>query len=176
MRFSVPGRTASHPILFLVALAAVGTVLLGSCSRPPVEDPAAIRAGIVATDREFMTAFAARDAAALGRLYTEDAAVLPPNAEPVPGREAITKFWDTLLILPVKEARLEVVDVYGTGDVVTSEGRYALLDDQDHPVDAGKYLVVWKKTEQGWRIYRDLWNSDTPASAAPSDTTAASTE
>ncbi|HET7903047.1 MAG TPA: SgcJ/EcaC family oxidoreductase [Candidatus Eisenbacteria bacterium] len=170
MRFSVPDRTTSYPVLFLVTLAAVGSVLLGSCSRPPADDASAARAGIVAADRDFMTAFTARDAAAMSLVYTEDALLLPPNADPVQGREAIAKFWESMLLLPVKELRLELIDVHGTGDMVTSEGRYTLLDDKDHPVEVGKYLVVWRKTAQGWRMYRDLWNADAPAAASPADT------
>ncbi|HSQ61419.1 MAG TPA: DUF4440 domain-containing protein [Acidobacteriota bacterium] len=170
MRFSVSERTTSYPVLFLVTLAAVGSVLLGSCSRPPADDASAAQAGIVATDRDFTAAFAARDAAAMSLAYTEDATLLPPSADPVQGREAIAKFWDSLLLLPVKELKLELADVHGTGDVVTAEGRYTLLDDKDHPVEVGKYLVVWKKTAQGWRMYRDIWNADAPAAASPADT------
>ncbi|HEU4332943.1 MAG TPA: SgcJ/EcaC family oxidoreductase [Candidatus Eisenbacteria bacterium] len=170
MRFSVPERTTSYPVLFLVTLAAVGSVLLGSCSRPPADDASAARAGIVAADRDFMAAFTARDAAAMALVYTEDATLYPPNVDAVQGREAIAKFWESMLLLPVKELRLELVDVHGTGDTVTSEGRYTLLDDQDRTVEAGQYLVVWKKTAQGWRMYRDLWNADAPAAASPADT------
>jgi uncharacterized protein (TIGR02246 family) len=171
MRFSIPDRRGTFPLLFPAAVVALGAVLVGSCARPPAEDPAATRAGIVATDRAFTAAFAARDAQAIALLYTEDAVVMPPNAESVTGREAIGNFWASFLLLPVKEVRLELADIHGAGDTVTSEGRFTLLDDQDRPVDGGKYLVVWKKTPQGWRMYRDIWNADAPAAASPADTT-----
>jgi uncharacterized protein (TIGR02246 family) len=148
-------------------------VAAGSCTRAPKEDPASVRAAIVAANREFMNAFAANDAQALGLLFTEDAALLPPNAEPVSGRTAITSFWETLLMLPVREVRLETGEIYGAGDVVTEEGRYTLLNDRDEPSEEGKYLVVWKRGAQGWKLYRDLWNSNAPATAAAVDTTAA---
>jgi uncharacterized protein (TIGR02246 family) len=176
MRFSIPERPGSSPLLFAATLAAIGTVLLGSCSQPPVEDPAAVRAGIVAVDREFAAAFAAKDAQAIALLYTEDAAVLPPNADAATGREAIAKFWASLLILPLREVRLELVDIHGSGDTVTSEGRYTLFDEQGRPVEVGKYLVVWRETAQGWRMHRDLWNADGPAAASPADTTAVAPE
>jgi len=170
MRFSIPDRPGSSPLLFAATIVAVAGVLLGSCARPPAEDPAALRAGIVAAQREFVAAFAAKDAASMALLYTEDAAVLPPNADPALGREAIGNFWESLLILPLREFRQELIDVHGAGDVVTAEGRYSLIDEKDHAVEVGKYLTVWKKTPQGWRIYRDIWNADAPASASPADT------
>jgi ketosteroid isomerase-like protein len=176
MRFSIPDRTGSSPLLFVATMVAVGVVLVGSCARPPSEDPAALRAGVVEAEREFVAAFAAKDAQALGLLFTEEAALLPPNAEPVLGREAITKYWASLLILPLTEIRLELVDLYGSGETVTGEGRYALIGEQEHQVEVGKSLIVWKKTAQGWRIHRDLWNADAPATAAPGDTTAMSSE
>jgi len=173
MRFSIPERPGSSPLLFAATMVAVAGVLLGSCSRPPAEDPASLRAGIVAAQREFVAAFAGKDAATMALLYTEDAAVLPPNADPALGREAITKFWESLMILPLRELRQELVDIHGSGETVTAEGRYSLIDERDHAVEVGKYLTVWRKTPQGWRIHRDLWNADAPASASPADTVVA---
>ncbi|HET9950652.1 MAG TPA: SgcJ/EcaC family oxidoreductase [Candidatus Eisenbacteria bacterium] len=173
MRFSFPGRPSAFPVAFLLALSAMILVFAGSCARPPQSDPAAARAGIEAANRDFSKGVAAHDAKALALLYTEDAKLLPPNAPPVLGRDAIAKFWESLLELPIQSLALETVEVHGTGDEVTEEGRYSLIGANGETVEVGKTLVVWRKTDAGWRLYRDMWSSDAPATApATADTTA----
>ena len=174
MRFSFPGRTSAFPFVFLVALFSLLLVFAGSCSRPPQADPAAVRAAIDAVNRDFMAAFQARDSKAIGLLYTEDAKLMPPNLEPALGRDAIVKVWESLLGLPISSFLLETDEIHGTGDVVTEEGHYALIGGDSQTVEAGKYLVVYKKTEAGWRLHRDIWSSNAPAMApATPDTTIA---
>jgi len=34
-------------------------------------------------------------------------------------------------------------------------------------MDDGKYIVVWRHDADGWRLYRDMWSSDSPHRAAP---------
>jgi ketosteroid isomerase-like protein len=173
MRFSFPGRTSAFPFAFVVAAFSMLLVFAGSCARSPQADPAAVRAAIDAADKELMTAFAQRDSKAVGLLYTEDAKLMPPNEPPALGREAITKTWEGMFQLPIPILRIQADEIHGTGDVITEEGRYALVGADSQTVEAGKYLVIWKKTEAGWRAHRDIWNSDAPASApAAADTTA----
>jgi uncharacterized protein (TIGR02246 family) len=174
MRFSLPGRSSAFPVAFLLALLATLLVFAGSCSRPPRGDATAARAGIDSTNQEFTKALAGHDAKALSLLYTEDAKLLPPNAEPVLGRDAIAKFWESVLELPIQSIALETIDVYGAGDEVMEEGRYTLFGSKGETIETGKSLVVWRKTESGWRLYRDMWSSNAPAIApAIADSSAA---
>jgi len=39
-----------------------------------------------------------------------------------------------------------------------------VFDTNNRVIDDGKYLKLWKKTKQGWKIYRDVFNSDRKAS------------
>lgn len=163
MRFSFPGRTSAFPFAFVATALSLLLVFAGSCARLPQADPAAGRAAIDAVNREFMAAFEARDGKAIGMLYTEDAKLMPPNEEPALGREAIVKVWEGLLELPIPSIRLETDEIHGTGDAVTEEGHYALIGTGGQTVEAGKFLVVWKKTDAGWRLHRDIWSSNAPA-------------
>jgi uncharacterized protein (TIGR02246 family) len=173
MRFSLPGRFSAFPVAFLLALFATVLVFAGSCARPPQTDSTAARAGIDSTNQVFTMAFAAHDAKALALLYTEDAKLLPPNAEPVLGRDAIQKFWESMLELPIQSIALETIDVHGGGDEATEEGRYALVGSKGDTVEAGKSLVIWRKGETGWKLYRDMWSSNAPATAPAADSAAA---
>ena len=52
-----------------------------------------IRAKIDAANKGFLDAFNRGDVAAAMGVYTEDATILPPNADIMKGKEAITAFW-----------------------------------------------------------------------------------
>ncbi len=166
-------RVAAAPFAFVIAVVSLLFVFTGSCSRPPAEDPAAARAAIEASNQAFMRAFEARDSKALAAMYAEDAKLLPPNEERVLGREAIQGFWESFLQLPVETLRLETVEVHGGDDAVTEEGNYVVTGAGGRTVEAGKYLVIWKKTEAGWSIARDMWSSNAPALAPASPDSAA---
>ena len=54
------------------------------------------------------------------------------------------------------------VDLDDRGDIAIELGRYTLLLADGAIADRGKYLVVWKQQDDGWRLYRDIWNSNEP--------------
>src|SRR5215207_5421790 len=71
---------------------------------------AASRGAIEATVDRYVTASNESDAEALAALYADDALLLPPDHEPIHGREAIVEFWrhGTDEGLEVSPLRLEV--------------------------------------------------------------------
>ncbi len=165
-----PVRAAHAAILaFAVALAAAGCA-----SDQKHEDPAEVRASIDASNKQFMDAFSRRDAAAIGLLYAEDGQVLPPGAPPLEGREAIATMWQSVLALPIGAWQRATVDL-GIGEETAWEaGRYTTVGNDGKPTEMGKYVVIWKHDEAGWKIYRDIWNSNSPAAApAPGENPAA---
>ena len=127
-----------------------------------------IRADILACNKHFMDAFGRGDAAGLAHLYTGGGQLLPPNSEVVAGRDAIRAFWQGALDAGLTEATLDTVEVDSTGDTAVEVGRYALRAKGGQVADAGKYVVVWKREGGGWKLHRDIWNTNRPA---PSDST-----
>lgn len=107
------------------------------------------------------------DAKELGASYTEDACVLPPNSDIMKGRKAVGEFWGgAISALGLKDIELKTLEVVGEGDTVTEMGRYRLKIEPkgQKPIeDMGKYVVLWKKTEQGWKLHWDIWNTSLPA-------------
>jgi len=103
------------------------------------------------------------DAAAMAALYTEDAAVLPPNSEMIRGRQGIEKFWGAAIQMGVKDAVLTTLELSGSGDTINEIGNYTLTI---HPrgqkpiEDKGMYIVIWKHTAFGWKLHRDIWNTN----------------
>ena len=111
----------------------------------------------------FMKAFKMGDAAALVGCYTEDGQLLPPNGDFVTGREAIQGFWQMVMDMGIKAAKLENVEVWGIGGMAYEVGKYMLFVEGDEMADQGKYVVIWKQVDGEWRLYRDIWNSSMPA-------------
>lgn len=106
------------------------------------------------------------EAAAVAALYTEDAVLLPPNSEMIQGRQKIEEFWSIAMQMGVKDVVLTTVELSKVcGDTVHEMGNYTL---KIHPIgkkpieDKGKYIVIWKHTADGWKLHRDIWNSNLP--------------
>ena len=114
-------------------------------------------------NKTFMAAFGRGDAAGLAALYTTDGQLLPTNSEVVSGLSAIQSFWQGVIDMGLKKATLETVEVDDCGDTAVEIGRYTLMAGDDSVADAGKYVVVWKQQDGGWKLHRDIWNTSQPA-------------
>ena len=126
-----------------------------------------IRKQIETANQRFGEGIRKADAAAIGRLYTEDALLMPPNFEIIRGREGTQKFWDGAIKMGVKDAVLKTVELNEKGDTVEEVGNYTLKihpEGQSPFEDKGKYVVLWKQDADGkLRLHRDIWNSSLPA-------------
>ncbi len=118
-----------------------------------------IRAEIRRADDAFEATFARGDAAALTRLYTEGAMLLPTDSNFIRGRPAIQAFWQSAMEMGVKQVALEIVELEQHDNTAVEVGRYALRDDAGHVLDRGKYVVIWKQQDGEWKLHRDIWNS-----------------
>jgi hypothetical protein len=47
-----------------------------------------------------------------------------------------------------------------TPEYVTQQGAIEIFDAADHSLGKGKVLIIWKKTGEGWRIFRHMLNFD----------------
>jgi uncharacterized protein (TIGR02246 family) len=103
------------------------------------------------------------DAAAMASGYATDGELLPPNADVVRGRDAIQKMWQGFLDSGAAGLSLNITDVHSSGDLAAETGTYEVKMKDGTTTDRGKYVVVWKRAQGKWLIYRDIWNS----SAAP---------
>lgn len=110
-----------------------------------------------------------KDAAGIAALYTEDGAVMPPNAPIAKGAAAIQPVWASLLQIPGFELKIvpEQITVAGAGDMALDRGTYELTvaPDGAAKTDTGKYVVVWRKVGDEWKAAADIFNSDLPANA-----------
>jgi ketosteroid isomerase-like protein len=101
-----------------------------------------------------------RNVAALDRVYTVNARILPPGAEMVTGRENIKAFWrGAIQSLDVESVKLETVDFQLFGDAGIEVGRATLVFRASGAAPAVmKYMVVWKREDGAWKWDIDIWN------------------
>jgi uncharacterized protein (TIGR02246 family) len=131
-------------------------------------DPAAAEQEIRAQVNRWLQLVKAKDAASIAEFYTEDGAVMPPNAPIGKGRAAIEKTWASMMQTPGFDLTFapEQVVVSSSGDMALDRGTYRLTvsPQGDAQVDTGKYVVVWRKVGGDWKAAADIFNSDHPLS------------
>ena len=121
------------------------------------------RPAIEEVGKKFTDAIGKGDAAAIAQLYTTNAQAFPPNGDPVSGRDAIQKMWAGVLASGVKGAKLQTVEVETFRDTAYEVGTYEMTGEGGKHLDHGKYIVVWKREGDSWKLHRDIWNSNMQA-------------
>ena len=128
-------------------------------------DDETVKAFIKKEDANFEEEVKRGDTAAMASHYASDAMVMPANSEPIKAKD-ILSFWGGALRMGVKEVKLDVTDITGSGDIYAETGNVELFAADHQSIEKGKYVVVWKKENGSWKMYRDIWNSNLPAPAA----------
>ena len=101
-------------------------LLLLSCAAPQ-EDSSLIDEGISKTNEAFMSALANGDAAGVAAQYTDDAQLLPPNADLVTGKQEIQNVMQGFIDSGVTGLNLESTEIEGIGNKAYEVGKYTLL-------------------------------------------------
>lgn len=105
-----------------------------------------------------------RNFAALDKIYTADARILPPGAPLVSGRPAIKQFWSNLIqSANAKSAVLTSIDVMPAGDGVVEIGSAKLTIEPEGQGTAEitvKYVVYWRQEDARWKWHVDIWNQN----------------
>ena len=112
---------------------------------------------LAGTSEAWIAAFNAGDAAAIAAMMTEDGELLPPNADPIVGREAIEAYWSAVIASGL-QGSLEPVESHTDGDLGYKQGTFELTMDGE-VADHGKWIEVWKKVDGEWLLHRDIYNS-----------------
>jgi ketosteroid isomerase-like protein len=94
-------------------------------------------------------------------MYTEDAEWLIPEEPVVRGRQAIAQAWKRRLGSGGNNVRVDIGEVQESGDWAYEVGRFTTSAPDGSVLNAGNYIVVWKRGSTGeWKAHRDIFNAD----------------
>jgi ketosteroid isomerase-like protein len=101
------------------------------------------------------------DSNALAAHYSSDAWLMFDNSEPMKGND-IASTWGGAMRSGMKELKITTQDLIGNADLLAETGTFEMYGAGNKLLDKGKYVVIWKPENGGWKIYRDIANSNMP--------------
>ena len=145
----------------------IATTLAISCAPKTEEattstfDLVRAKAEIEQANKEFMALVAAGDSVGLANLYTADAKLMGGGAPSVIGKANIQTAIRGMFESGLTGIDLRLENVYGTEDLIAEEGELTLYAG-DNVIGEEKYIVLWKKEDGKWKLFRDIFNSNLP--------------
>lgn len=157
---------SARRILACLALAALAACATPAPPAPPKADAAAIDKAIRDIVTNWNDLLIARNDSAVAAIYAADAVLMAPGEARIDGRDNIRGFFKGLW---GAEPKLVIT----TGKVIASEAGDMAIEDGAYMleftpaggttvIDHGKYVVAWQKTADGWKVIRDIFNTDVP--------------
>ena len=123
-----------------------------------------VKKAIAESNAIYFQSFAKNDSSIFINSYAEDACILAPFAPAACGRAAFAQFFRSAYQdYGLRNGKFITTNVYGDGkEYVTEEGLWQSVNAKGEVFDDGKFLVLWKKTKNGWKMFRDSFSSNHP--------------
>jgi ketosteroid isomerase-like protein len=120
------------------------------------------RKAIAWSNAIYFQSFVKNDSSIFLDRYATDACIMAPFAPPVCGKEGAVHFFrEAYDHYGMRNGKFITTAIYGEGtEYVTEEGLWQSFNAKGELFDDGKFLVLWKKTPQGWKMYRDSFSSN----------------
>ena len=117
---------------------------------------------IAASNAIYFESFVKNDSMIFINRYVKDACIMAPNTPALCGQKAAADFFKIAYNdIGLRNGKFITTAVYGEGrEYVTEEGLWQSFDATGKLFDDGKFLVLWKKTSVGWKMYRDSFSSN----------------
>jgi ketosteroid isomerase-like protein len=112
--------------------------------------------------RQFSAAYMRGDADAMTALYTRDAVIFPERSHAISGHDALKRYWTVKPGQKITRHLLIPTQVMVDGKHAYDHGIFEIAGERNGkswgPL-RGKYLVVWRREPDGWKMQLDMWNS-----------------
>ena len=150
--------------IFIICLGALVMMAFQRPSHLPGTTLEEIKNEFIASNELYFKAFEKNDAGLFSSRYAEDCWIMFPNSPVLSGPTAATDFFRVGYDkFNVRGGKRMTVDVYGISeDIVAEIGFWKLYDGNKKELEDGKYLVLWKKSSKGWKMWRDSFSSSNP--------------
>jgi ketosteroid isomerase-like protein len=105
-------------------------------------------------------AFNRQDLTAVVALFAEDAQILPQHGPAIRGRQEIEAYFKDSMI-PNVTYDTDTEMTLARADLGIEQGRYRMRNvRRGSDVEEGKYLHVWRRAGNDWKLYRIIYNTD----------------
>lgn len=94
--------------------------------------------------------------------YTNDGKIFPNKREIIEGRTLIKAYWELPEGVSIMHHKITPSEIKVLGNEAYDYGHYegkTKRKDGQEVAWKGKYVIVWKKVENDWKIYLDIWNN-----------------
>ena len=151
-------------------VAGIAMLAVLGCSKPDLE---AEKAAILATDKPWMDAIAAKDVERSISYWSEDAVVMPQGQPAIVGNPALKAWATETLKIPGFNIRWVTteVKVAPSGDLAYALAKTTTTVNgpDGKPISIpGKAATVWRKgTDGAWKCVVDIFNEDGPPPKPP---------
>jgi len=164
-------------VLLFTSSLLIGFSILSSCNNTdtskttpgnenkPTFDLTVAKKEIEEANRNFMDLVAKGDSVGLANAYTTDAKFMSAGAPAVVGRANIQRAMSDIIKSGITKVDLRLKEVFGTEDLIAEEGELTLYVKND-VVAEEKYIVLWKKEDGKWKLFRDIFNSNLPVATS----------
>lgn len=114
------------------------------------------KAFIAAMDSAFTAEIRNGDSIALASHYTSDAEMLLPGRLPIKGKDILAT-WSRWIRTGSRDVTFVTTDVSGCDDLIVETG-FVNTKEDDNTIEKQNYVVVYKKENGEWKLYRDIGN------------------
>ncbi|WP_411031187.1 YybH family protein [Spongiimicrobium sp. 3-5] len=131
------------------------------CTRPKILGNEAEKTKILAVLQKFSQDYMEANYNGMLQAYTADAKIFPTDVDVIEGHEAIKNRWMLGKGAKILHHKMTPVEINFLGAHAYDYGYY---EGKTKKVDGsvvdwkGKYVVVWKKQGNTWKMYLDIWN------------------
>lgn len=150
-------------LLLSITIAAIGIQGCNNSTTSATDTGlAAAKKAIAESNAIYFQAFSKGDSSIFIDRYAEDCCIMAPGSPALCGKDAALTFFRVAYHqIGLRNGRFITTDVFGDGkEYVTEVGRWESFDADNKMFDDGKFLVLWKKTGKGWKMFRDSFSSD----------------
>ncbi|WP_103866182.1 DUF4440 domain-containing protein [Aquimarina sp. I32.4] len=98
----------------------------------------------------------------LGKAYTENAKIFPQKGKIIEGTKGILGYWRLPEGIKTSYHKITQVEIKIVDDTAYDYGYYEGITKKTNGEEnswKGKYVIVWKKENNIWKIYLDIWNN-----------------
>ena len=117
------------------------------------------RAAVIQIENELVRLINTTAWDSVAAIYATDASILAPGSPPVTGQKAIASFWHTVSIRGMHTIELQLIDLEMSGDRLLAKGKYVMNNKQGEITDIGKFMAIYRKEKNKWRLQTDIFNT-----------------